>query len=177
MPYNHFFVTLAALGWLTIWKHVCIRYRLSQSGLNFFFFPCVDCAPCIGQRKHNEFIACALLVPNVIDWRWSDVLLTSTFTRGKTLTFLNMQKMCAEVLAHNKWITFIRRSRQIINGFWRTPSESQRTDQNSSFFYALDVCDCMWDWGLKPLHQGYCPWLNKWINASMNEWINVWMNE
>ena len=28
-----------------------------------------------------------------LDWRWSDVLLASTFTIGKTLTFLNMQKM------------------------------------------------------------------------------------
>ena len=44
-----------------------------------------------------------------------------------------MQKMCAEVDAHNKCITFIRRSRQIINEFCRTPSESQRIDQNSSF--------------------------------------------
>ena len=36
------------------------------------------------------------------DWRWSDVLLPSTFTREKALIFLNMQKMCAEVDAHNK---------------------------------------------------------------------------
>ena len=56
-----------------------------------------------------------------LDWRWSDVLLASTFTRGKTLTFFNMQKMCAEVDAHNKWITFIRRSRQFFNELWRTP--------------------------------------------------------
>ena len=33
--------------------------------------------------------------------RRSDVPLPSTFTRGKTLTFLNMQKMCAEVDAPN----------------------------------------------------------------------------
>ena len=58
-----------------------------------------------------------------LDWRWFDVLLAPTFTRGKTLTFLSMQKMCAEVDAHQKWITFIRRSRQIINEFWRMPSE------------------------------------------------------
>ena len=37
-------------------------------------------------------------------------------------------------LGYYTWITFIRRSRQIINEFWSTPSESQRTDQNSSFF-------------------------------------------
>ena len=76
-----------------------------------------------------------------LDWRWSDVLLASTLTRGKTLTFLNMRKMCSEVDAHDKWITFIRRSRQFINEFWRTLGESQRTDQNSSFFGALDVRD------------------------------------
>ena len=28
-----------------------------------------------------------------LDWRWSDVLLASTFTRGKTLTFLNTQRL------------------------------------------------------------------------------------
>ena len=55
----------------------------------------------LGQWKHNEFRACALLVPNV-RLRWSDALLASTFTRGKTRTFLSMQKMCAEVDAHNK---------------------------------------------------------------------------
>ena len=42
-----------------------------------------------------------------LDWRWSHVLLASTFTRGKTLTFLIIQKMCAEVDAHKKWMTFI----------------------------------------------------------------------
>ena len=40
-----------------------------------------------------------------LDWRWSDILLLSTFTRGKTLTFMNMQKIFAEVDAHNKWIS------------------------------------------------------------------------
>ena len=75
-----------------------------------------------------------LYVCPALDWRWSDVLLASTFTRGKTLTFSSMQEMCADVDAHKKWMTFIRRSRQIINEFWRTPSESQRTNRNSSFF-------------------------------------------
>ena len=87
----------------------------------------------LGQRKHNQFRAWAYLCL-ALDWRWSDVLLASTFTRGKMFTFLNMQKMCAEVDAQYKWITFIWRSRKIINEFWRTPSESQRTAQNSSFF-------------------------------------------
>ena len=52
-----------------------------------------------------------------LEWRWCDVLLASTFTRGKTLTFLNMQNMWAEFDAHNKWITFTWRSRRIINEF------------------------------------------------------------
>ena len=71
-----------------------------------------------------------------LDWRWSDVLLPSTFTRGKTLTtHCLVCRKCAQRLTHTKkWMTFIRRSRQIINEFWRTPSKSQRTDQNSSFF-------------------------------------------
>ena len=84
-----------------------------------------------------------------LDWRWSDALLASTFTREKTPTFLSIQKMCAEVDAHKKWMTCIRRSRQIINEFWRTTSESQRTAQNSSFFCALDVRDGMCDWALR----------------------------
>ena len=65
---------------------------------------------------------------------WSDVLMRLHSHVEKMLTFLSMQKMCAEVDAHKKWMTLIRRSRQIINEFWRTPSESQRTDQN--FFCA-----------------------------------------
>ena len=84
-----------------------------------------------------------------LDCRWSDILLASTITREKTLLVLNMQKMCAEVDAHKKWITFIRRSRQIFNKFWRMPSKSQRTAQNSSFFCALDVRDGMCDWALR----------------------------
>ena len=47
----------------------------------------------LGQRKHNEFRACALLVSIALDWRWSDVPLVSKFTRGKTFIFSNMQKM------------------------------------------------------------------------------------
>ena len=47
----------------------------------------------LGQRKHNEFRACALLVSIALDWRWSDALLVSKFTRGKTFIFSNMQKM------------------------------------------------------------------------------------
>ena len=69
---------------------------------------------------------------------WKAAVITTTLGPPP---FLNTQKMCAEVDAHNKWITFIRRSRQIINVFWRTPSESkrtpsesQRTAQNSPFF-------------------------------------------
>ena len=87
----------------------------------------------LGQRKHNEFRACALLVPNVrlaLVWRSSGVYIY----KWKNAHIFSMQKMCAEVDAHKKWMTFIRRSRQIINEFWRTPSEWQRTDQNSSFF-------------------------------------------
>ena len=105
-----------------------------------FIFSCVDRAPCMCDwdkpRSTNENttnLERVLYLCLTLDWRWSDVLLASTFTSGKTLTFLHMQKMCAEVDAYNKWITFIRRSRQIISGFWRTLSESQRTDQHSSF--------------------------------------------
>ena len=76
-----------------------------------------------------------------LDWRQSDVLLASTFTRGETLTFLDMHQMYADVYAHIKWISFIWRSRQIINEFWRKPSEWQRTDQNCSFFRLYSMCD------------------------------------
>ena len=55
----------------------------------------------LSQRKYNEFRVCTLLVLT-LDLRWSDFLLASTFTRGKMFTFLNTQKMCAEVDAHIK---------------------------------------------------------------------------
>ena len=117
---------------LCVGNTLCIRYqlygwtvrRLCVTGIN------------LGQRKHKELRTCMLHSCLTLDWRWSDVLLASTFTRGKTLTFLSMQKMFAEVDAHKKWMTFVRRSRQIVNEFRRTPSESQRTDQNSSFLCA-----------------------------------------
>ena len=111
--------------------------RFSQSGLNFFFFfdgwtvrrLCVT-GTNLGQREHNEFRACALLVPNVrlsLGWRSSRVYI---HTWKNAHIFEHSEK----VDAHKKCMTFIRRSSQIINEFWRTPSESQRTDQNSSFF-------------------------------------------
>ena len=59
----------------------------------------------LGQRKPHENttnLERVLYLCLTLDWRWTDVLLASTFTIGKTLTFLNMQKMCAEVDAHNK---------------------------------------------------------------------------
>ena len=112
-----------------------IRLKL----LFFYFFMRGLCAGdvCLAQTSVNENtknLERVLYLCLTLDWRWCDVILASTFTRGKTLTFLSMQKMCAEVDAHNKRITFTRRSRQIFNKFWRTPSESQRTDQYSSFF-------------------------------------------
>ena len=88
----------------------------------------------LGQRKHNEFRACALIVPSVrlaLVWRCFGVYI---HTWKNVHIFTYMQKMCVEVDAHNRWITLIRRTRKIINEFWRTPSESQRTVQNSSFF-------------------------------------------
>ena len=37
-----------------------------------------------------------------LDWFWSGILLASTFTSEITFTFLEMQKMYAEVSAHNR---------------------------------------------------------------------------
>ena len=87
----------------------CMR---PQSRLNFFFFfffffygwtvrrLCVT-GTSLGQRSTTN-LECVLYLCLTLDWRWSDVLLASTFTRRKTLTFLSMQKMCAEVDAHKK---------------------------------------------------------------------------
>ena len=110
---------------------------------------CVTCVTSVNENTTNSKRVLYLCL--TLYWRWSDVLLASTLTRGKTLIFFSMKKMCAEVDAHKKLITFIRRSRQIINEFWRTPSNSQRTDQNSSFFCALDVRDGMCDWAINVL--------------------------
>ena len=127
------------------WKHVVHSLPASDvfhnpdSNVSFFKFMGGLCVVYVwlGQTSVNAktmSLERVLYLCLTLDWRWSDVLLASTFTRGKTLTFLSMQKMSAEVDAHKKWMTFIRLSRQIINEFWRTPSESQRTDQNSYFF-------------------------------------------
>ena len=126
------------------WKHAvhslptCYVFQIVGLKLFFFFMRGLWVVYVwLGQTSVNEnttSLECELYLCLALDWRWSYVVLASTFTRGKTLTFLKMQKVCAEVDAHNKWITLIWRSCKIINEFWRTPSESQRTVQNSSFF-------------------------------------------
>ena len=132
---------------LFLFFHAWTVRRLCRTGIN------------LGQRKPHKNttnLERVLYLCLPLDWRWSDVLLASTFTRGKTLTFLNMQKICADVDAHNKLIMFTWRSRRIINELWRTPSESQRTDQNSSFFCALDVRDGMCDWAFNMFRVQAC---------------------
>ena len=125
---------------LCVGNTLCIRYYLATfftvrtQIASFFMRGLCFIYVWLGQTSVNgntTNLERVLYLCLTLDWRWSDVLLASTFTRGKTLTFLSMQKMCAEVDAHKK---IIRRSRQIINEFRRTPSESQLTDQNSSFF-------------------------------------------
>ena len=68
------------------WKHAvhslpaCDVFHNPDSFFFFFFFMgglCVDTT-----NLERVLYLCLTL-----DWRWSDVLLASTFTRGKTLTF------------------------------------------------------------------------------------------
>ena len=95
----------------------------------------------LGLRKHDEFRAYAVRVPNfrlALVWRSSGVYI---HTLKNAYIFEHAENVRTEVDANNEKITFIRRSRQIFNEFWRTPSESQRTDQNSSFFCELYVPD------------------------------------
>ena len=102
------------------------------------------------STETQQFRACALLVPSVrlaLVWRSSGVDIHT----WKNAHILNMEKMCAEVDAHDEWKPFMRRSRRIINEFWHTPSESRRTDQNISFFCALDVRHGICDWALTSL--------------------------
>ena len=97
------------------WKHAVHSLPaydvFSQSGLKLiflFFYAWTVRRLCVtgtnlGQRKHNEFRACALLVPSVrqaLVWRSYGVDI-------HTCKNAHMRKMCAEVDAHNKWITFI----------------------------------------------------------------------
>ena len=114
---------------------LCVR-RLWVTGTN------------LGQLKHNELRTCALLAPNVrlaLVWCSSGVYIHT----WKTLTFLSTQKMCAEFDAHKKWMIFLRRSRQIINEFRRTPSESLRATTHWPKFFIF-LCagwrDGMCDW-------------------------------
>ena len=86
---------------------ICDVFHTLDSNCYFFIFLCVDTVVyvCLGQNSVNENttnLECMLYLCLALDWRWSDDLLASTITRGKTFTFLNMQKMCAEVDAHNK---------------------------------------------------------------------------
>ena len=108
----------------------------------------------LGQTSVNEnttYLERVLYLCLTLDWRLSDVFSTTTFTRGKRWHFCAGRK-CAQRLTHtNKWMTFIRRSRQIINKFWWTPSDSQRTDKNSPFFCALEMRDGMCDWAFRPV--------------------------
>ena len=77
----------------------------------------------VNENTTNYIRACALFVPNVrlaLVWRSFGVYIH---------TFLYKQKMCTEVDAHKKWMTFIRRS--------STNSDARpanQTDQNSWFF-------------------------------------------
>ena len=79
---------------------------------------------------------CALLLPNV----------RLALVRRFSVVYIYTRKnSCNAVDAHNKWITFIRRSRQIINEFWRTLSESQSHWPKLFIFRVLDVRDLyMW---------------------------------
>ena len=84
------------------WKHAvhllpdCDVFHYPDS--IFFFFVGGLCVVYVwlGQTSVNENttnLERVLYVCLTLDRRWSDVLLASTLTRGKTLTFLNMQKM------------------------------------------------------------------------------------
>ena len=88
---------------LCVENTLCIRYQLVMfftiRTVIFYFFMRGLCVVYVwlGQTsvKGNT-----TNLERVLYWRWSDVFLASTFTRGKTLTFLNVQKTCAEVDAH-----------------------------------------------------------------------------
>ena len=99
----------------------CDVFHNPESKCYFFFCHAwTVCRLCLtgtnlGQRKPHENttnLERVLYLGLKLDWRWSDVLLASTFTRGKTLTFLNIQIMCADIDAHNIRITFSRLSRE-----------------------------------------------------------------
>ena len=67
-------------------------------------FMCRICFNLSRLRPNWNTTNFALLLPSVrlaLVWRSSGVEIHS----GKTLTFLNTQKMCVEVDVHNKWIT------------------------------------------------------------------------
>ena len=143
---------------------------------NFFMVGLCVVYVWLGQTSVNENttnLERVLYLCLTLDWRWSDVLLASTFKRGKTLTFLSMQKMCALVDAHKKWMTFIRRFRQIIKEFWRTPSESQRTDQNSSFFVRW-TCVMVCKWNESGFRPPSCTYRLNWARRTSWGWWDEW---
>ena len=96
-----------------------------------------------------------------LDWRWSDVLLASTFTRGKRSHFWACRK-CAQRLTHtkNEW----RSSGVLVKS--STNSESRPANHNARqritthwpkffIFCAMDVRDGMCDWAFNSEHCGH----------------------
>ena len=107
---------------LCVGNTLCIRYQLAtfftiRTQIVFYYFfmgGLCGVYVLLGQTsvyENTTNLERVLYLCLTLDWRWSDVLLASTFTCGKNPTFLSMQKMCAELGAHKKWMTFIRRSR------------------------------------------------------------------
>ena len=87
-----------SVGYITIRTQIVIFYffyawtvrRLCMTGTN------------LGEQNTTNLEGHMLHLCQALDWRWCDFFLTSTFTRGKTRTFLTMQETveCAQRLPH-----------------------------------------------------------------------------
>ena len=148
---------------LCVGNTLCIRYQIttfSQSGLKLlfflFFYECTVRRLCVtgtnlGQRKHDEFRACAVLVPNVelaLVWRSSGVYIHTWKNAHIFEHAENVRRGCRTQKMNDVYRAFSSNHQRILrtpSESQRTPSESQRTDQNSSFFCALGVRDGMCD--------------------------------
>ena len=141
------------------WKHAvhslpaCDVFHNPDSIFFFFFFMGGLCVVYVwlGQTSVNANttnLERVLYLCLTLDWRWSDVLLASTFTRGKTLTFFEHTEN-----VRRGWRTQKMNDvhQAFLSNHQRIPTHAQRITTHWPKFFnfcALYARDGMCDWAL-----------------------------
>ena len=140
------------------WKHavhslpVCEVFHNPDSNCFFLFFMGGLCViyVCLGQTSVNENttnLERVLYTCLTLDWRWSDVLLPSTFTRGKTHAE-NVRRGWRTQNINDVHPAFLSNHQRIL-----THAQRITTYWPKFFiFCALDVRDGMCDWAFTHIY-------------------------